>query len=229
MARVRFGQALQPDDAAPVFSVRDNSARLARLLIEMPASLAVLDPRWGLAFAAAERSPRKAIDAQLFAEAAGGDLEALARLYDRAARDLFGFALALTRSPDLAGDAVQEVFVRLASGRVRAEVAAPRAWLFASVRHAAVDRLRRRRLEVPLDELPALFAEENPERRAAARQAAEALLSLPPKLRAAVWLRTFAGLTFAELGRVLGVPTFTAASRYRLGLARLRRRLKVEP
>jgi DNA-directed RNA polymerase specialized sigma24 family protein len=49
------------------------------------------------------------------------------------------------------------------------------------------------------------------------------LLELPHPQREAIWLHLFAGCTFAEVARVAGVPTFTAASRFRLGVARLRR------
>ena len=55
------------------------------------------------------------------------------------------------------------------------------------------------------------------------------LKDLPPPQREALYLRHFAGLTFAQIGRVAGVPTFTAASRYRLGIRRLRRMMGIEP
>jgi DNA-directed RNA polymerase specialized sigma24 family protein len=44
-----------------------------------------------------------------------------------------------------------------------------------------------------------------------------------------VFLKHFAELTFREIGRVTGVPMFTAAARYRLALRRLRQHLRVEP
>ena len=55
------------------------------------------------------------------------------------------------------------------------------------------------------------------------------LAGLPEKQREAVYLRHFCDLTFAEIGRVVGAPTFTAASRYRLGISRLRRLMGGEP
>ena len=58
-----------------------------------------------------------------------------------------------------------------------------------------------------------------------ADRATAALSQLPTAQREAVYLHHFAGLAFREIGRVTGVPTFTAASRYRLGIARLRRAL----
>ena len=52
-----------------------------------------------------------------------------------------------------------------------------------------------------------------------------AIAELSSKLREALYLHAYAGMTFREAGAVLGVPTFTAASRYRLALRRLEKRL----
>ena len=38
-----------------------------------------------------------------------------------------------------------------------------------------------------------------------------------------------ASCTFAEIGRIVGVPKFTAASRYRNGIAKLRRLMEGRP
>ena len=46
---------------------------------------------------------------------------------------------------------------------------------------------------------------------------------LPVVQRIAVYLHCFAGLSFREVGKATGVPTFTAASRYRLAVRKLRR------
>jgi RNA polymerase sigma-70 factor (ECF subfamily) len=49
-----------------------------------------------------------------------------------------------------------------------------------------------------------------------------ALRQLPPEQRAVVALKLSEDLTFREIGQALGIPKNTAASRYRLALARLR-------
>jgi RNA polymerase sigma-70 factor (ECF subfamily) len=156
----------------------------------------------------------------------------LGALYDAVAADLYGIALWRTESPADAADVVQTVFVRLAEGRVRfGRVRNPRLFLLAMAHRAAVDLVRRRRPAVALDELSvaeALLVE--PVSAAAGAEAAELsrwLLELPVRQREALYLRYFAGLTFREIGRVAGVPTFTAASRCRLGLSALRRRARV--
>ncbi len=161
-----------------------------------------------------------------FRRLAAGDREALAELYDEAAGDLFGLALWLTRSRDDAADAVQEVFVRLAAAGPRlARVRRPRPYLLAMARSAALDRLRAGRREEPAGDPLLAAAPCDPAAAVDAATASRRLARLPRPQREALYLRYFADLTFTEIGRVTGTSTFTAASRCRLGLRRLRRQL----
>jgi RNA polymerase sigma-70 factor (ECF subfamily) len=165
--------------------------------------------------------------AELFVCMHEGDAGALEALYDATARVLYGLALWRTGSPDDAADIVQEVFVRLARHRDRlADVRAPRAWLLSVTHRLAVDvgRRRARRRESPADGLELLRAPvDDPGRAIDAARASALLAALPPAQREAVYLRHYQDLGFAAIGRVTGVPTFTAASRYRLGVVKLRR------
>lgn len=166
---------------------------------------------------------------RLFDQLAEGSVAALAPLYDLAARRLFGLALWHTGSAEDAAEIVQEAFVRVAEQRCKlADVQKPRAWMLTVTHRLAVDavRSRRRRGAVPLGDHPLLEAPaEEPARAVDASRASRALATLPAAQRDAVYLRLYEGCTFAEIGSITGVPTFTAASRYRLGIARLRRRL----
>lgn len=168
--------------------------------------------------------------AEALAAVAAGNLEALAVIYEACANDLFGLALWRTGSREDAADAVQEVFVRLARRPDRiARVRNARAYLLAMAHSAAVDILRRRRKTVEAEDaiLEAVAADHQDS--ADAGRLSSLLLRLPAAQREAVWLRHFAELSFAEIGDTTGVPVFTAASRYRLGMRRLRRMLGVEP
>jgi RNA polymerase sigma-70 factor (ECF subfamily) len=160
---------------------------------------------------------------------ARGRAEALDTIWDLCARDLYGLALWRTGSRTDAEDAVQDVFLRLARvPRSLSGARRPRAYLLAMAHRAAVDQLRRRR-ERPLDpDLPLMGPVVDPARAADAERASRLARELPPKQRAAVFLKVFAGLTFEDIGRVTGVPTFTAASRYRLAIRRLRRWMGVD-
>jgi RNA polymerase sigma-70 factor (ECF subfamily) len=165
----------------------------------------------------------------VFAALAAGDPDALADLYARSAHEIFGLALWRTGSRDDAADVVQDVFVKVMAEPARlASVRRPRAWLLAVAHRCAIDVVRRRRDDLaPADDL-LMAAPEEPGRRIDAARLTELLHRLPAAQREALYLRHFAELSFRDIGGVTGVSTFTAATRYRLGLARLRRRLGVE-
>jgi RNA polymerase sigma-70 factor (ECF subfamily) len=163
----------------------------------------------------------------LFNELAAGRLAALDRLYDAAAPSLYGLALWRTASEDDAADVVQDVFVRVVEQGARlAKVRNPRAWLLTVTRRAAVDvtRRRSRRAADSLDDYPFLAAaDDHGERLLDAAQVSALLSALPESFREVIYLKHFAGCTFAEIGDIVGVPKFTAASRYRNGIQKLRK------
>jgi RNA polymerase sigma-70 factor, ECF subfamily len=111
----------------------------------------------------------------------------------------------------------------------------PRAWLLTVAHRCAIDVVRRRHASEPAGERrsDALLEPEplleQPDRRIDAGRLSALLHSLPAQQREALYLRHFAELTFRDIGAVTGVSLFTAATRYRLGIERLRRRLGVAP
>jgi len=54
----------------------------------------------------------------------------------------------------------------------------------------------------------------------------DAVRGLPSIYREVITLKVWGELTFEEIATVLGIPANTAASRYRYGLAELRKRMK---
>lgn len=159
-----------------------------------------------------------------------GEGQALGELFDLCGQDLYGLALCRTGHVQDAEDVVQEVFVRLARTKARLGlVRNPRSYLLGIAHRAAIDVLRRRRTTAELDEALLEPVPDDRDRAVDAGRLSALLCELPDAQREAVWLRHFAGLSFAEIGDVTEVPTFTAASRYRLGIGRLRKRLGVEP
>ena len=128
---------------------------------------------------------------------------------------------------------VQDVFVRLAAARHRlSSVKDPLAYLRRMTHRAAIDihRKRSRRREEPIEDCHYLECDEpSAERRAEAERVSRLLSELPPAQRETIFLRDVAGCTLAEIGRATGVPVFTAASRYRLGIRKLRDLLGVKP
>jgi RNA polymerase sigma-70 factor (ECF subfamily) len=155
---------------------------------------------------------------------ADGDAHAFAALYDRLAARLLSAARTMTGSAADAEDVVHDLFVDLARGRHRlVAVADLEAYVFTMLRHA-VGR-RRRRAATGRRALAAVAHDRGRPDHAAALpddELAAAVAALPPEQREVVALKIDGGLTFAEIGRVMGTSLDTAASRYRYALARLR-------
>jgi RNA polymerase sigma-70 factor, ECF subfamily len=160
--------------------------------------------------------------------------------FDATAPALVLFARQWTGAHADAEDVVQEAIVRFwNTGRHQAED--PRAYLFASVKRAALDlqrgRLRRQRREarVRLEAASApaagggggLFEStlEHDEWRAAV---VAALDRLPVNQREVLVMKVWGELTFPQIGSVLKVAPNTAASRYRYALENLRRQIAEE-
>jgi RNA polymerase sigma-70 factor (ECF subfamily) len=164
---------------------------------------------------------------RLFASCAAGEPGAMEQLYDTASGTLYGFAVWATGSRDDAADVVAEAFVRVAEhGDRLLDVRYPRAWLLTVTRRLAVDlaRRRQRRPTEPLAAAELVVAPANdPDRALDARRASRLLSVLARHHREVVFLRHFGDCTFRTIGTILGIPTFTAASRYRLAIRRLRR------
>jgi RNA polymerase sigma-70 factor (ECF subfamily) len=170
--------------------------------------------------------------ADALAAAFAGEGSGIAAVYDLAGADLYAYATWLV-GRELAEEVVQEVFLRLLRTHDRSRVVRhPRAYLLTIARHAAAD-LRRTEptTSVDAEHLERLVdpASPDPEAVLDAERASRALATLPRSQREAVTLRYLLDLSYADIGRITGVSLFTAASRARLGLARLTRSLSALP
>jgi len=167
---------------------------------------------------------------QLGERLAQGDQAAFAELYDACADRIHHYLVAYLGSPEDADDVLQETFVRLARGRKRlAGVDNLAGYAFAVARNEAMrlaGRKARRgqvRTAASGDALFRAAAGADLEARETAELVATALGRLAPECREVVELKTYAGLTFREIGEVTGQPVGTVATRYRTALGRLRR------
>ena len=170
------------------------------------------------------------------------DSDALANLYDRHSRLLFGLILRIVRDRAEAEEILQEVFVRVWT---RAELFDPRlggptAWLVRIARNRAIDRLRARRSRDAADEPP--LDESIPERPAAATGSVspetaalhaerrstviDALVVLPAEQRRLIEAAFFEGYTHSELAARFGLPLGTVKTRIRAGIVAMRQRLE---
>jgi len=131
-------------------------------------------------------------------------------------------------APPLAEDAVQDVFARLSSQAT--EPPNVKAWLFRSVRNAALSRLRSDRRRRRRERRAAGDRREWFDSRTGdlidARAAQAALVELPDAQRETIILRIWAGMTLREVSRVTGQSIPTAWRNYHAGLTAIRERLE---
>ena len=184
-----------------------------------------------------EPPDRAESDRALVAAMVARDSDAVARLYDRHAARLLGVAYRILGETGEAEEVVQEVFLhawRAASSfdPFRGSVLA---WLIVATRSRAIDRIRTRKSTASSDEtgrdpLAGLRAEDDVEGGAASRQwetvCRAAVGELPADQRRALELAFFEGLTHQEIAAKTATPLGTVKTRIRLGLMKLRERVR---
>jgi len=139
------------------------------------------------------------------------------------------FARQQSRSEADAQDLVQEAVVECWQ-KESGGAPPPLAQVFATIRRRAVDLARRRerreRREQSADAPAECWFDASAEDRERGRLIQEAMNQLPEIYCEVITLKIWGGLTFAEIAEALAVPANTAASRYRYGLAELRKLTK---
>jgi RNA polymerase sigma-70 factor, ECF subfamily len=176
-----------------------------------------------------------------------GDLSAFAALVARHKTPVYNFVLRQIRSPALAEDVVQDVFVRIIenAGSFKHE-ARFTTWAYTIARNLCVDQIRRASYrrhasleqkdetdtgdglsysEKVADPHPSASTERGAaagEIRTAVTQAVEAL---PPDQKEVFLLREVAALPFSEIAEITGSPENTVKSRMRYALERLQEAL----
>ena len=166
------------------------------------------------------------VDARLVREARSGNRNARRALIDRHQDAVYNLALRMLGAPDAAADVAGETFVK-AFRRLSAFPSHQRLtpWLLRIAHNTAVEALRRADPRdgpappVPRPTPPAADAE----------PLAAAFERLPMRYRAALVLRYQAGLSFAEVGDVMGVPEQTARARVEGARRALAERLRDRP
>ena len=171
-------------------------------------------------------------DIRLIERIVARDEHAVADLYDRHNRLLFGLILRILRDRSEAEEVLQEVFVLVWT---RAEtynvtLGSPAAWLVRISRNRAIDRLRANSVRLrAVEAAPVSPAVQNPEARASQseqqRVVAAALESLPTDQRDLIEQAYFLGLTQTELAERFKLPLGTVKTRIRSGMQALRQRL----
>ena len=164
-----------------------------------------------------------------------GDREAFRALYEAHKDRVYSIAFHFFHADaDAAAEVTQQVFLKLMRDvtRFRGD-AAFSTWLYRLVVNACVDRARSRRHEAHgqdpslLETVPAPAAshEDVFARHQVAASVQQAIASLPATLRAAILLRYFEDLSYADIARALNCSIGTVASRLSRGHRLLARTL----
>lgn len=168
----------------------------------------------------------------LLSQVAEGNEASFAQLYQHSSAKLYGVALRILRSKELAEDVLQDAFVKIWS-RARdfdPGIAAPLTWMAAIVRNRALDELRRRAArptggdESDLENLAS--DEEHPldglEREDDVKRLFRCLEGLDPEKKQIVQLAYLNGLSREELARRFSRPEGTIKTWLHRSLAQLK-------
>lgn len=180
--------------------------------------------------------PENFVD-DLFTNFLAGDSRSFTLLFDHVYNRLFRYGLAIAHRKDLVRDAIQDLFVYVWEKRDKIEnVASAEVYLLGALRLRIFDALRRdtrrrsRSFKFLREQSPANLEgeywlgkeEESDPRREMLRLE---LLALPPRQREAVHLRFYEGLSYPQIGEVLGVSHQVARNYGHRGLDKLRKTL----
>jgi len=146
-------------------------------------------------------------------------------LYEREYTPVYRAIRAVVLDLAAAEDLTQETFVRAYRARHRYQpTAPPGAWLRRIGVNLAISHLRRQKLARFLPARLYVAPDRREYDQAEARDVVtKALTALSPKLRAAIVLHYYEGLTRDEIAAVLGVPAGTVASRIAKAVAIMRK------
>ena len=176
-------------------------------------------------------------DRALVARIEGRDADALAALYDRHAARLMGLAHRILGDTGEAEEVLQEVFLYVwrSASSFDASRGTVLAWLLVVTRSRAIDRVRSRRpmsraVRQDLNEISNTPAAQDVEADSATRQweslCRSAIADLPADQRRVLELAYFGGLTHQEIAEKTSTPLGTVKTRARLGLMKLRERIR---
>ena len=171
----------------------------------------------------------------LLVAAAGGDQRSFAVLVERIRPQALRVARGVVRDPSIAEEVAQEVLTEiwLKADRFDPDRGTVTGWVATLTRRRAVDRVRSEQAGRDRDDRVARRSQvrevdvvaDEVELRLEHWQVRRALTELSDRQREAIELAYFAGHTYRDVARVLGIPEGTAKSRLRDGLLRLREAL----
>jgi RNA polymerase sigma-70 factor, ECF subfamily len=183
--------------------------------------------------AVAGNASRRGIDAALVKAAQAGDASAFGEIYERYRDPVFRYCLARTGARHEAEDLVADVFVRAMEALDRYEDRGLPfvAFLFRIARNAAIDKARRSRPDMSIDDLvnhpeSGQNVEGDAVRAVEQRALVTAMSKLKSDYREVLLLRFVEGYGAADVGRMTGRSEGAVRTLQHRALARLRRELE---
>lgn len=172
------------------------------------------------------------IDSTLLARIAEGEEIAFRELYDQFNKQVFTQAYNYLQSSELASDAVQEVFIKIWSARLRLpEVKDIKSFIFIVTRNVIVSDLRKKVFHHHLNEETELLQADTvlPDRQLSLKESMaivlEAIHHLTPQQRKVYTLSRTVGLSHDEIAKQMGISTETVRTHIKQALRSLRKYL----
>jgi RNA polymerase sigma-70 factor (ECF subfamily) len=161
-----------------------------------------------------------------------GDMDAFTGLYEALNRPLTRYLWTFVRNQTMAEDLAQESFLQLHRARQTYTPPRPvRPWVYAITRHVALMHLRtlRRRREIlPDEDLPEIPVPPEVDQLADRATVQRLLGALPRTAQEVLILHHLLGMSFEEVGAILGIAPGTAKVRAHRALNRIRNHLAEE-
>ncbi len=152
---------------------------------------------------------------------AKGDPEAFVQLYQEYGGRMLGYLTSRLGADD-AADVMQEVFIRLYRHRRKLGKAKnPEAFVFLTTRNEAIRWATRNRKHRTTQSLVEETASPPQPKEDATNTLTELLTQVSDENREIIELKIFSRLTFATIGKLLGMPPATVATRYRRSILKL--------
>jgi len=186
---------------------------------------------WLRVYLRLQPEPAQESDVLLLKAIAARDEAALAQLYDRYDRILFGLLMRILNNREEAEDVLQETFLQVwrKAADFDEDRGRPFTWLVTLARSRGIDRLRtlasrERVAEAGAREVSDQISDAATDAFKSEQRGlvSDALAKLPDEQKRPIMLAYFDGLTQSEIATRLGAPLGTVKTRMRTGMIRLR-------
>ncbi len=155
-------------------------------------------------------------------------MQSMDEIYQEYAQTVYKYLLSKTHNEDLAEELTQETFLQAIRGIDRFDGKCKLStWLCAIAKNLFLTYLRKRHVHEDVDkmELPVASAEENALENLGKLELFQMLHNLEEPYREVTYLRVFGGLSFQEIGQILGKTENWARVTYYRGKEKIRKEL----